>query len=72
MSRSKARKQFRGETVRENLFSKGIFVKAGSMSGLSEEAPLVYKNVDRVIECIAGAKLSKKVARLKPIAVIKG
>jgi len=72
MSRSKARKRFRGEKVRERLFKDGIYIKARSMAGLSEEAPQVYKDVDRVIRCVVGANLASKVARLKPIAVIKG
>ena len=42
------------------------------MAGLSEEAPQVYKDVDRVIQCVVKADLASKVARLKPIAVIKG
>ncbi len=72
MSRSRARKRFRGEKVRERLFEKGIYIKARSMAGLAEEAPQVYKNLDRVIRCVVGANLASKVARLKPIAVIKG
>ena len=72
MSRSQARKRFRGEKVRERLFEEGIYVKARSMAGLSEEAPQVYKDIDRVIQCVVGANLASKVARLRPIAVIKG
>ena len=72
MSRSQARKRFRGEKVRDRLHEKGIYIKAGSMAGLSEEAPQVYKDVDRVIRCVVGANLASKVSRLKPIAVIKG
>ena len=72
MSRSQARKRFRGEKVRDRLHEKGIYIKAGSMAGLSEEAPQVYKDVNRVIRCVVGANLASKVSRLKPIAVIKG
>lgn len=72
MSRSQARKRYRGEKVRERLLGEGIYIKAGSMAGLSEEAPQVYKDVDHVIRCIVGANLASKVARMKPIAVIKG
>ena len=43
-----------------------------ALAGLSEEAPQVYKDVDRVIQCVVNADLARKVARLKPIAVIKG
>jgi len=47
-------------------------VRAGSMSGLAEEAPAAYKNVDRVVDVVHGAGIAKKVVRLKPMAVIKG
>ena len=57
--------------VRE-LTGRGIHVKAGSLSGLAEEAPEAYKDVEAVIECVAGAGLAEKVAVLRPLAVIKG
>ncbi|MGD2184815.1 MAG: RtcB family protein [Desulfobacterales bacterium] len=72
MSRKKAKKTIRGSTLREELESHGIHIRAGSMSGLAEEAPNAYKDVDRVVEVVHGAGIAKKVARLKPIAVIKG
>jgi len=42
------------------------------MAGLAEEAPTAYKDVDRVVEVVHGAGIAKKVAKLRPIAVIKG
>jgi tRNA-splicing ligase RtcB len=72
MSRKKAKKSIRGVTLREELEQRGIRVRAGSMSGLAEEAPKAYKDVDRVVEVVHGAGIAKKVAKLKPIAVIKG
>jgi tRNA-splicing ligase RtcB len=72
MSRSKAKKVVRGTKLREELEKKGIHVRAGSMPGLAEEAPMAYKDVDRVIEVVHGAGIAKKVARLIPLAVIKG
>jgi tRNA-splicing ligase RtcB len=42
------------------------------MSGLAEEAPAAYKDVNRVVEVVHNAGIAKKVARLKPLAVIKG
>ena len=72
MSRTQARKAIRGSELQKRLMDEGIFIQAGSMSGLAEEAPQAYKDVDLVIECIAGAGLGKKVARLAPLAVIKG
>jgi len=47
-------------------------VRAGSMSGLAEEAPTAYKDVNRVVDVVDGAGIARKVARLKPVAVIKG
>jgi tRNA-splicing ligase RtcB len=72
MSRSKAKKTVRGSELREKLEADGIHVRAGSMSGLAEEAPIAYKDVDRVVEVVHGAGIAKKVARLTPLAVIKG
>jgi tRNA-splicing ligase RtcB len=72
MSRKKAKKTIRGATLREELEERGILIRAGSMSGLAEEAPKAYKDVDRVVEVVHGAGIAKRVAKLKPIAVIKG
>jgi tRNA-splicing ligase RtcB len=72
MSRSKAKKEVRGDALRQELQSRGIEVRAGSLSGLAEEAPQAYKDVDLVVETVSSAGIAKKVARLKPVAVIKG
>jgi len=72
MSRSRAKKQIWGGDLREALEARGIRVRAGSMPGLAEEAPEAYKDVDRVISVVEGAGIAKKLARLKPVAVIKG
>jgi len=72
MSRSKAKKQVRGDELRRQLQAQGIEVRAGSLPGLAEEAPLAYKDVDMVVETVSRAGLAKKVARLRPVAVIKG
>jgi tRNA-splicing ligase RtcB len=72
MSRHQAKKNIRGSELREELEARGIRVRAGSMPGLAEEAPTAYKDVDRVIEVVHGAGIAKKVARLTPIAVVKG
>jgi tRNA-splicing ligase RtcB len=42
------------------------------MAGLAEEAPQAYKDVDAVVETVAGAHIARKVARLRPVAVVKG
>ncbi|MEK7635872.1 MAG: RtcB family protein [Patescibacteria group bacterium] len=72
MSRHQAIKTLSGKEIIKNLESKGIVVKCYSMRGIAEEAPQAYKNVDEVVEIVSQAGLSKKVARLTPLAVIKG
>jgi tRNA-splicing ligase RtcB len=72
MSRSKAKKEVRGDSLRHELETRGIKVRAGSLPGLAEEAPSAYKDVDAVVETVIKAGIAKKVARLKPVAVIKG
>lgn len=72
MSRAKAKKTVWGSQLREELEAAGIHVRAGSMAGLAEEAPQAYKDVDTVVEAVAGAEIARKVARLRPVAVIKG
>lgn len=56
----------------EELAERNIFVRAGSRSGVSEEAPIAYKDIDEVIEVVHQAGIAKKVARLRPLSVIKG
>jgi tRNA-splicing ligase RtcB len=72
MSRSKAKKMVRGEELRRELEREGIEVRAGSLPGLAEEAPSAYKDVDAVVETVSAAGIAKKVARLRPVAVVKG
>lgn len=72
MSRKKAKKMIQGPELRGELESKGIQIRAGSMSALAEEAPMAYKDVNRVVQVVHGAGIAKKVARLRPLAVIKG
>ena len=72
MSRKKAKKTIHGATLREELEDRGILIHAGSMPGLAEEAPTAYKDVDRVVNVVHEAGIAKRVAKLKPMAVIKG
>ncbi|RLC34390.1 MAG: RNA-splicing ligase RtcB [Candidatus Nealsonbacteria bacterium] len=72
MSRHAAMRTTRGEEVVRRLKEKGILVKCRSMRGIAEEAPLAYKDIDNVVEVVHRAGLSKKVAKLVPLAVIKG
>jgi tRNA-splicing ligase RtcB len=72
MSRTAAKKKIHGGTLRRELEERGIQVRAGSLAGLAEEAPDAYKDIDAVIEVVHGAGLARKVARLRPLAVMKG
>jgi tRNA-splicing ligase RtcB (3'-phosphate/5'-hydroxy nucleic acid ligase) len=72
MSRVKAREKVHGRTLKQYLESQGIIVRTDSIVGLAEEAPEAYKDIEAVIDCVHGAGLASKVARLKPLAVIKG
>ncbi len=72
MSRRQAKRTIRGDRLREKLEHEGINIRAGSMPGLAEEAPQAYKNVSRVVETVTKAGIAHKVARLRPIAVVKG
>jgi len=72
MSRSQAKREVWGEDLMKRLENQGIEIRAGSMAGLAEEAPEAYKDVDLVVESVVGAGIAKKVARLRPLIVIKG
>jgi len=72
MSRRAAIRALSGQEIINQLKAKGILVKCYSMRGIAEEAPQAYKNIDEVVEVVHQAGLSKKVARLVPLAVIKG
>ena len=71
MSRRQAKREIRGEFLRQQLEDKGIRIRAGSLPGLAEEAPRAYKDVDQVIEVVTNAGIASKVARLTPLVVIK-
>lgn len=72
MSRSQATKQWQGREVVNELASRGILVRSPSLKGIAEEAPGAYKDVDAVVHAAHDAGLAKRVARLVPIAVVKG
>lgn len=72
MSRTAARKQFDIGRLKKELREKGIYIHSGSMRGLVEEAPLAYKDVHDVVDVVNSAGIAKKVARLRPLVVVKG
>ena len=72
MSRTGARRAIAGADLRQLLERQGIVVRCPSNRGLAEEAPFAYKEVDRVVEVVERAGLAGRVARLRPIGVVKG
>lgn len=72
MSRGAARRMMHGNDVRKSLGSRGIVVRCSSNKELAEEAPHAYKDVERVVDVVHAAGLARKVARLKPLGVVKG
>ena len=72
LSRTAARKRVAGGQLRRELEARGIVVRSPSSKGLAEEAPLAYKDVDRVVRVVERAGLARRVARLVPIGVVKG
>jgi len=72
MSRREATRRISGQEIVKSLESKGIIVKCWSSRGIAEEAPMAYKNIEDVVDVVHSAGLSKKVAELIPLAVIKG
>jgi tRNA-splicing ligase RtcB len=72
MSRTAAVKEAAGRRIDKELAARGVIARAQSHKGLAEEQPKAYKNVDEVVEVVDRAGLSRKVARMRPIGVIKG
>jgi tRNA-splicing ligase RtcB len=72
LSRHAALKIARGRNLRQELAEKGIYARAASREGLAEEIPEAYKDVNDVVEVCHGAGISKLVARLRPLGVMKG
>ena len=72
LSRKEAIRRTKGRRIDEELAAVGVIARARGRTGLAEEQPDAYKDVDSVVECVVSAGLSRKVARLKPMGVIKG
>jgi tRNA-splicing ligase RtcB len=72
LSRRAAKRKIWGEDLKAELEARGIQVRAGSMAGLAEEAPAAYKDVEHVVDVVHRAGLAHKVAKLRPLAVMKG
>jgi tRNA-splicing ligase RtcB len=72
MSRKAAIRTARGRRIDKELADAGVIARARGRLGLAEEQPDAYKDVDQVVATVAAAGLSRKVARLRPLGVIKG
>ena len=72
MSRTGAKKQVTGRALRRELEGQGIVVRCPTDKGLAEEAPFAYKDVERVVGVVERAGLARRVARLRPLGVVKG
>jgi len=72
MSRMQAKRQWRADSLVQELKKQGIIIKGHSKAGLAEEAPGSYKDVDQVVNVMHNAGIAMKVAKVKPLIVIKG
>jgi tRNA-splicing ligase RtcB len=72
LSRSAAKRSMKGQDVLQELESRGIIIRAGSLPSLAEEASQAYKDVTEVIDVVHHAGISRKVAMAVPMGVIKG
>ena len=72
MSRTAAKKQMKGEDLKRDLEAQGVTLASSQWKLLSEEAPYAYKDVSEVVSACEGAGISKIVARLRPVGVVKG
>jgi len=72
LSRQAAIKKASGRRIDKELAAAGVIARARGRTGLAEEQPDAYKDIDAVVDCVVAAGLSRKVARLRPMGVIKG
>jgi tRNA-splicing ligase RtcB (3'-phosphate/5'-hydroxy nucleic acid ligase) len=72
LSRHEATRRWKGRAVVDTLASHGIVIRSPSLRGVAEEAPGAYKDVSLVVDAAEQAGLASKVARLRPLACIKG
>ena len=72
LSRTAAKKQVNAPVLKAQLKDEGIYVQAGSFRGIAEEAPIAYKDVNEVVNTVDSSGIVNKVAKLRPLAVVKG
>jgi len=72
LSRTAAKKASKGRAIHRELEDKGILVRWTDKGTMSEEMPDAYKNVSEVVNIVHSVGISRKVAKLRPVAVVKG
>ena len=72
LSRTAAKKAAKGRSLNRELEDKGIYARWTGRSTMAEEMPDAYKDISQVVDVVHGSGISKKVAKLRPIAVVKG
>jgi tRNA-splicing ligase RtcB len=72
LSRSQALKRAKGRSIAEELAQAGVVVRSQGQKTLGEEMPEAYKDVEQVVDVMDGAGVSPRVARLRPLGVVKG
>ncbi len=72
MSRGAAIRASKGRSIKKELLERGVIARARGRTGLEEEQPDAYKDVNQVVNVLHNAEISKRVARLRPLGVIKG
>ena len=72
LSRRAAKLQVNAPVLKEKLKEQGIYIEAGSFKGIAEEAPVAYKDVNLVVDTVQSSGIAKKVAKLRPVVVVKG
>ncbi|MFQ5883862.1 MAG: RtcB family protein [Thermoplasmata archaeon] len=72
MSRKAATRRFRVDQIKDLLGQRGIYIRAASKDGIVEEAPDAYKDIEDVVRVAHGAGISRMIARMRPMGVVKG
>ncbi|MBI5642748.1 MAG: RtcB family protein [Deltaproteobacteria bacterium] len=72
LSRVQSKRQWHGTELIKELADRGIIIRSGSKSGVAEEAPGAYKDIDRVVDIMHKAGVNRKVAKMRPLVCVKG
>ena len=72
LSRHEASRRWKGRAIVTDLASRGIIIRSPSLRGLAEESPGAYKDISAVVDAAQAARLARKVAKLVPLACVKG